>query len=189
MPALKKRLPEGRNPGIIGKNLAKFYRINQAITAPQVRLISESGEQLGVVPIDEAKAKAKELGVDLVEIAAQAEPPVAKLINYKKYRYQEERKERQAKKGTRKVEMKELWLGPLIGQHDLEVRVNRGREFLESGDHVKFTVRFSGREMAHQEFGYKVINKVKELLGDIGEVEKEPQFLGRELGVTFKPKR
>lgn len=169
--------------------MSKFYRINQAITAPEVRLFSETGEPLGVIATQAARDKAKELGVDLVEVAAQAKPPVAKLINYKKLRYQEEKKERNAKKGTRKVEMKELWLGPFIGEGDLQTRVGRGIEFLKNGDHVRFTVRFSGREMAHQEFGYKVIDKVKEMLKDLAEVEKPPQFFGRELGISFKPKK
>lgn len=169
--------------------MAKFYRINNAITAPQVRLLSEAGEALGVVPTAEAKAKAQELGVDLVEIAAAAVPPVAKLINYKKLRYQEDRREREARKGTHKVEMKELWLGPLMGEHDLLTRTNRGKEFLGDGDHVKFTVRFSGREMNHKEFGYKVITQVKGLLADVAEVEKEAVFLGRQLSIQFKPKK
>lgn len=169
--------------------MAKFYRINNAITAPQVRLLSEAGEALGVVPTAEAKAQAQELGVDLVEIAAAAVPPVAKLINYKKLRYQEDRREREARKGTHKVEMKELWLGPLMGEHDLLTRTNRGKEFLGDGDHVKFTVRFSGREMNHKEFGYKVITQVKGLLADVAEVEKEAVFLGRQLSIQFKPKK
>lgn len=141
------------------------------------------------MPTSEALAKAKELGVDMVEIAGAAKPPVVKLINYKKLRYQEDRKDRQARKGAHKVEMKELWLGPLIGEHDLSTRVNRGKEFLDSGDHVKFTVRFSGREMAHKEFGYQVLDKVKEILAPIAEIEKEPEFFGRQLFMSFKPKR
>lgn len=169
--------------------MSKYYRINQTITAPELRVIGEDGSQLGVLALAEARAKAQELGVDLVEIAPTATPPVAKLINFKKLKYQEERKEREARKGTRKVEMKELWLGPQIGIHDLETRVNRGIEFLKSGDHVRFTVRFSGREMAHKEFGYKVLDRVKEMIQEVGEVEKEPMMLGRELFLTIKPKK
>lgn len=169
--------------------MAKYYRINNAIIAPQVRLVTADGEALGVVSLAEAKQKADELQVDLVEIAAAATPPVAKLIDFKKYLYQEQRRERESKKKTHKVEMKELWLGPLIGEHDLMTRVNRGREFLKTGDHVKYTVRFSGREMAHRELGYKVTDRVKELLADVAEVEKDPQFLGRQLAITFRPKK
>jgi len=169
--------------------LSKYYRINQAINAPELRVLGEDGSQLGVLSLADAKAKAGELGVDLVEIAPLAKPPVAKLINYKKLRYQEERKEREARKGTKKVEMKELWLGPQIGEHDLQTRVNRGIEFLKSGDHVRFTVRFSGREMAHKEFGYKVLDKVKVMIAEVGEVEKAPMMLGRELFLTIKPKK
>lgn len=168
--------------------MSKFYRINNGITAPEVRVLAGDGSQIGLMPLAEAKAKAAELGVDLVEINGAATPPVVKLINYKKLRYQEEKKEREARKGTKKVEMKEFWLGPQIGEHDLLTRVNRGIEYLKGGDHVRFTVRFSGREMAHKEFGFRVLDRVKELVKEVGEVEKEPFLLGRELFITFKPK-
>lgn len=144
---------------------------------------------LGVVDTVAALNQAKEQGVDLVEITAQANPPVAKLIDYKKFIYQEEKKSRQSQKNVHRVEMKELWMGPLMGQHDLENRVNRGIEFLNAGDHVKFTIRYSGREMAHKEIGYRVIDRIKELLSEVAEVEKEPIFLGRQLSIQFKPKR
>ena len=168
--------------------MSKFYRINNAITAPSVRALAEDGTQIGVMTLAEAKAKALELGVDMVEINSTATPPVVKLINFKKLKYQDEKKEREARKGARRVEMKEFWLGPQIGEHDLLTRVNRGIEYLKDGDHVRFTVRFSGREMAHKEFGYKVLDRVKELVSEVAEVEKEPFLLGRELFITFKPK-
>ena len=154
-----------------------------------MRLISEDGVAVGIIDLAEARKQAATLGVDLVEISGNANPPVVKLINYKKFLYQEARKEKEAKKKTHRVEMKELWLGPLIGEHDLLNRVGRGKDFLKTGDHVKFTVRFSGREMAHRENGYKVIEKVKGLLAEDAEVEKEPVFLGRQLAVSFKPKK
>lgn len=138
---------------------------------------------------EEALQKARDLEVDLVEIAPNAAPPVAKLIDYKKYLYQEERKEREARKGAHRVEMKELWLGPLMGDHDLMTRVERGKEFLGNGDHVKFVVRYTGRQMAHREIGYKVIDKLKEFLTEIAEVEKEPVFVGRQLSIQFKPRK
>ena len=169
--------------------MARNYRINQAIAAPQVRVISESGESLGVLDKSEALKIAEEREVDLVEIAPMANPPVAKLVDYKKFLYQEERKEREARRGTHKVSMKELWLGPLMGEHDLKTRVERGKEFLNSGDHVKFVVRYTGRQMAHREIGYKVIDKLKEMLSEVAEVEKEPVFLGRQLSIQFKPKK
>jgi translation initiation factor IF-3 len=179
----------GRFAGRFQKNPTRGFRINQGISAPEVRLISENGEQLGVVPTNEARTKAQELEVDLVEIAANATPPVAKLIDFKKHLYQEERREREAKRKAHRVEMKELWLGPLIGEHDLMTRVNRGKEFLGSGDHVKFTIRYSGREMAHKEIGYKVVARVKELLADVAEMEKDPVFFGRQLSMQFRPKK
>jgi translation initiation factor IF-3 len=169
--------------------LARNYRINKAISAPTVRTISESGEALGVLARDEALRRAEELEVDLVEIAPNADPPVAKLVDYKKYLYQEERKEREARKGAHRVEMKELWLGPLMGEHDLMTRVERGKEFLSTGDHVKFVVRYTGRQMAHREIGYKVLDKLKGLLVDFADIEKEPVFIGRQLSIQFKPKR
>lgn len=169
--------------------MARNYRINNAISAPQVRVVSESGESLGVLDKAEALRLAQEQDVDLVEIAPMANPPVTKLVDYKKFLYQEERKEREAKRNVHKVGMKELWLGPLMGEHDLRTRVERGKEFLGEGDHVKFVVRYTGRQMAHREIGYKVIDKLKEMLSEVAEVEKDPVFIGRQLSIQFKPKK
>jgi translation initiation factor IF-3 len=169
--------------------LSRNYRINQAIGSPTIRVIGEDGEAIGILSKEEALQRAREAEVDLVEIAPNASPPVVKLIDYKKFLYQEERKEREARRGTHKVGMKELWLGPLMGEHDLVTRVERGKEFLGQGDHVKFVVRYTGRQMAHREIGYKVIDKLKELLAEVADVEKEPVFMGRQLSIHFKPKK
>lgn len=169
--------------------MSRNYRINQAIQSPNIRVISEDGTALGILTKEEALQRARESELDLVEIAPHANPPVAKLVDYKKFLYQEERKEREARKGAHKVGMKELWLGPLMGEHDLMTRVERGKEFLGQGDHVKFVVRYTGRQMAHREIGYKVIDKLKELLVEVADVEKEPVFVGRQLSIQFKPKK
>lgn len=129
----------------------------------------------------EALEKAKQLELDLIEIAPQANPPVARLANFQKFRYEENKKERGSKKGTGEGGLKELWLSPRIDEHDLKVRLNRTEEFLKKGLKVKLTVKFKGREMAHQDLGYKVLQKALTLLGDNIVVDKDPKMEGRKL--------
>lgn len=131
---------------------------------------------------EEALAKAKELELDLIEIAAQADPPVARIFDFQKFRYEESKKER----GNRKSSdggLKELWLSPRIAEHDLQVRLNRTREFLNEGQKVKLTVKFKGREMTHKELGYNVLQQALELLGEAAAVEREPKMEGRRLSL------
>lgn len=127
--------------------------------------------------------KAKELELDLIEIAPQADPPVAKIANFQKFRYEESKKERASKKGSSEGGLKELWLSPRIDEHDLKVRLNRTEEFLKKGYKVKLTVKFKGREMAHQDLGYRVLKEALELLGDKAGVEKDPKMEGRKLSM------
>ncbi len=124
--------------------------------------------------------KAKQSGMDLIEIASQATPPVARIANFQKFRYEENKKERGSKKSS-EGGLKELWLSPRIAEHDLKVRLNRTEEFLKDGHKVKLTVKFKGREMAHQELGHKVLQEALALLGDKVGVEREPKFEGRKL--------
>lgn len=126
-------------------------------------------------------AKARELELDLVEIAEKANPPVAKLIDYEKFRYQEEKKEQAARKNIREVELKEIWLSPRIAEHDLEVRLKKANEFLSKGNKVKLNVKFKGREMAHPETGYRVTEQALEWFGGRVAVERETKFEGRNL--------
>ena len=133
----------------------------------------------------EALDKAKAEGLDLIEVASQADPPVAKIANFQKFRYEEGKKERAAKKGTSLGTLKELWLSPRIADHDLKVRLNRTEEFLKAGHKVKLTVKFKGREMAHQELGYRVLNEALALLGGNAGVEREPKFEGRKLSMII----
>jgi translation initiation factor IF-3 len=127
--------------------------------------------------------------LDLVEIAPKAEPPVVRIIDFKKFKYEESKKERTSKKKTREAETKEIWLGPLISKHDLEVRIEQTKAFLDKGDRVKLTVKFGGREIVHPEFGYKVLEKVATALEDSGEKDSEPKLVGRNLSFNLKPKK
>ena len=146
-------------------------------------MIDSKGEQLGVLTLKEALEKAKLGELDLIEIAPNATPPVAKLANFQKFRYEEGKKERASKKGEGAGGLKELWLSPRIAEHDLRVRLNKTEEFLKTGHKVKLTVKFKGREMAHQELGHKVLQEALALLGDKAGVEREPKFEGRKLSM------
>lgn len=136
---------------------------------------------------EEALAAAREQELDLVEVAPTAKPPVVKIVDFKKFKYEEAKKERQARRNTHEIDTKEIWLGPLMSPHDLEVRLKRAKEFFEDGDRVKLTVKFSGREMAHKEFGYEVLDKAKEYLAEVGTPYGEPKFFGRNLSLAFNP--
>jgi translation initiation factor IF-3 len=130
---------------------------------------------------DEAIQKAKELGLDLVEVAANAQPPVARIVDFQKFRYQENKKEQQARKNRSQIEVKEIWLSPRIAEHDLLVRLKRADEFLDKGNKVKLTVKFRGREMAHPEVGHVVVKSALSYFGDKIAIERETKFEGRNL--------
>lgn len=158
----------------------KFYRLNYQIQSPQLRLLDEEGKQIGVVTKLEALQKAKELELDVVEIAPNAKPPVAKLIDFKKFKYQEAKKEREARKSQKHVGVKEVRLRPFIGAHDFDTRLARGKEFLDEGNQLKINVAFKGREITRKEFGFTVINRFIAALPSI-KVVREPKMLGRVL--------
>lgn len=145
-------------------------------------MIDSKGNQLGILTRAEALEKAKEEQLDLIEIAPQADPPVARITNFQKFRYEESKKARASKKDP-SGGLKELWLSPRIAEHDLGVRLHRTREFLDAGYKVKLTVKFKGREMAHQELGYKVLQEIVAQLGDGAAIEREPKFEGRKLSM------
>lgn len=159
-------------------------RINERITAPTVRLLDEEAKQIGVVTIDEARKIASERELDLVEIAGAAQPPVVKVIDYKKYLYQLKKKKQEEKRNTHTSETKQIQLGPFIGDHDLEIKTRHGREFLEDGDKVKFIVKFRGRQMSRTELGAVVLRKVIEQLADISKVEREIKLEGRQMSLV-----
>ena len=165
----------------------KFYRLNYQITAPQFRLIDEEGKQIGVITKEEALKKARLEEKDLVEIAPHAKPPVVKLINFKKFKYMEEKKKKAEKKKAKSGEIKEIRLSPFIGKHDLETRLNQGKEFLNGGNQLKVVVKFQGREITHKEFGFNVLNTFVNSVKDSAKIVREPHFEGRLLVATLAP--
>lgn len=158
----------------------KFYRLNYQITSPELRLLDEGGKQIGVVSKIEALQKAKELNIDVVEIAPNAKPPVAKLIDFKKFKYQEAKKDRENRKSQKNVGVKQIRLRPFIGEHDFQTRKAKALEFLEEGNQVKINVQFKGRELAKKEFGYKVIQKFIGQLNSV-KVVREAHMEGKTL--------
>ena len=154
--------------------------INEQIKARQVRLVDEAGEQAGVVSIQDALARAEEVGLDLVEISPNAEPPVCKILDYSKYKYEQQKKAAEARKKQKVIEVKELKFRPNIDDHDYDVKIKAARRFLEAGDKVKITLRFRGREMAHLDLGMKVMARVREELADLAKVEMDARVEGRQ---------
>lgn len=171
------------------KTIGKYFRINERIQAPQLRVIGSDGTQLGVISKEEALEKAKEAELDLVEVAPQVQPPVARIIDFEKFRYQEEKKEQAARKHAKDVALKEIWLSPRIAQHDLEVRLRKAEEFIEHGNRVKITVKFRGREMGHPETGHKVTTQALTMLGGKIHIERETKFEGRNLTTIIGPNK
>lgn len=176
-----------RNPGLPKKPVSDGPRANREITAPTVRLIADSGEMLGVFSLRDALRKAEESGLDLVEISPNAAPPVCKVMDYGKYRYQLQKKSQEAKKKQKVIELKEIKLRPNIDQHDLEVKMKHVHKFLGEGNKVKFTLRFRGREMAHQDLGKQLLLKIKDELGEQVKVDHAPKSEGRQMIMIVSP--
>ncbi|MDP2638294.1 MAG: translation initiation factor IF-3 [Candidatus Levybacteria bacterium] len=165
----------------------KFYRINERIFASQLRVLDAEGKQVGVLTRFEALQKAKELGVDLVEVAPMANPPVVKIIDFKKFLYQEAKKKNEEKKRSKVSETKEIRLGPFMNDHDLQVMIRRGTGFLEDNDKVRLIVKFMGRQIAHPEFGKEIMQKVINALTGISKLERDPHFEGKQLIAILSP--
>jgi translation initiation factor IF-3 len=163
-------------------------RVNEEIRVREVHLIDKDGGNKGTVPIAEALQAAQEAGLDLVEISPNASPPVVKILDYGKYKYQEQKKAAEARKKQKVVEVKELKYRPMIDDHDYDVKMRAMQRFFEEGDKVKITLRFRGREMAHQELGTKLLNRVKEDTAKIAKVESEPRFEGRQMIMILAPR-
>src|SRR5690349_23409470 len=154
------------------------------IRVPQVRVLDEDGSQLGVMPTPQALAMAQERGLDLVEVAPTAAPPVVKFLDYGQYKYELTKREKEAKRKQRAVEFKEVRLTPKIGIGDFETKVHRAVEFLEDGDRIKVTVRFRGRELTHPELGRTLLTRFTDQIKDHGTVERAPVFEGKSMFVT-----
>ncbi len=174
-------------PNQLPQKQADETRINEQIRVPRVRLIDEEGEMQGVMPMRTALEKAQALGLDLVEISPNADPPVCKILDYGKYRYQEQKRKAEARKKQKIVEIKELKLRPGIEEHDLDVKMKAAIRFLEAGDKVKFTLRFRGREMSHQHLGFKLMQRVKEILEGKIRVDQEPRLEGNQAIMLVSP--
>ena len=158
------------------------------IDVPKVRLISEKGEQVGVVSKSEALAMAQEVGLDLVEVSPNADPPVCKILDYGKLKYETQKKKNEARKKQKIIEVKEIKMRPGIDQHDYDVKMRSIHRFLDEGDKVKVTLRFRGREMVHQELGVKVLERVRDDLTTIAKVEQFPKMEGRQMTMVMAPK-
>ena len=163
--------------------------INEQIRDKEVRLISENGEQLGIMSAKEAYFKAQEAGLDLVKIAQTAKPPVCKIIDYGKYKYELARKEKEAKKKQKTIEIKEVRLSPNIDSNDLNTKVSAARKFISKGNKVKITLRFRGREMAHMNNSKYILEDFAKSLADIAVVEKAPKVEGRTMTMFLAEKR
>ena len=163
-------------------------RINEEIRVREVQLIDQTGKNHGPVEIAAALQRAQEAGLDLVEIAPNSSPPVCKILDYGKYKYQAQKKAAEARKKQKVVEVKEIKLRPMIDDHDYFVKMRSMQRFFEDGDKVKVTLRFRGREMAHQELGYQLLNRVKDDTGKIAKVEQEPRFEGRQVVMVLAPR-
>lgn len=163
--------------------------INEQIRCKEVRVIGEEGQQLGVMPPKEAMKLAKEANVDLVKIAPSANPPVCKLVNYGKYRYELARKEKEAKKKQKTVEVKEVRISPNIDTNDLNTKVNNAKKFIAKGNKVKVTLRFRGREMAHMQQSKHILDDFAEMLAEVAVVEKPAKLEGRSMSMVLTEKR
>ena len=153
-----------------------------------MRLINADGENVGVVPTRQAMAMAEEANLDLVEVSPDAKPPVAKILDYGKFKYQEQKKANEARKNQKVIEIKEIKMRPMIDDHDYGVKMKAINRFFEEGDKVKITLRFRGREMAHQELGQLLLDRVRKDTGEIAKVESEPRFEGRQIVMILSPR-
>lgn len=166
-----------------------IYRINDRIWAAQLRVLDSEGKQIGILSKQEALDKAKEQELDLVEIASQAVPPVAKIIDFNKFLYQESKKKQEEKKKAKISETKEVRLGPFMSDNDLQVMVSRARGFLGDGDKVRIIVKYVGRQITHPEFGHQILQKMLAALEDISKVDRQPKLEGKQLITIISPER
>ena len=163
-------------------------RVNDQITVEKVRVIDADGEMVGVISVEEGVELAFEVGLDLVEVSPHADPPVCKILDYGKFKYEAQKKANEARKKQKVIEVKEIKMRPGIDEHDYQVKMRAVRKFLEHGDKVKMTIRFRGREMAHQNLGMKVLDRVRDDLGEDIKIEQFPKTEGRLMTMVMAPK-
>ena len=163
-------------------------RVNRDIDAPRIRLIDHTGEQAGIVTVEEGLRRANDVSLDLVEIAPLASPPVCKILDVGKLKYQEQKKRSEARKKQKTIEIKEIKIRPNIDNHDYDVKMRSAKRFIEDGDKVKVTLRFRGRELAHQELGARVLERIKEELDLVAKGEQMPKMEGRQMVMVVAPR-
>ncbi len=162
-------------------------RANNRINSPEVQVIGSTGENLGIINTNKAISMAKEEGLDLIEIAPNAKPPVCKIIDMGKYKYDAQKKANKAKKKQKKIELKEIKLRPVTETHDYNFKLKNAQKFLSKGDKVKFTIRFKGRELQHSNLGHNLMNKIQEDIKLVGKVEMNPKFDGKQMIMVIQP--
>lgn len=167
--------------------MRKFYKVNQFIKAEEVRLIADDGENFGIVSLSEALFKAKQKNMDLVQVTEKVNPPICKLIDFQKFKYQEQKKVQSGKKKGKTQEVKEVRFTPFIGKADFDSRIKKIKGYLEDGDKVKLTVKFTGRQITRKDFGNKVMDNAVEVLADLCKVEQTPKLQGKMLFMIIKP--
>lgn len=166
----------------------KDPRVNRRIRSAEVRIIDPDGEQLGIMTLDDALDKAEEFGLDLVEVAPNAKPPVCRIMDYGKYKYQQKKRSAEARKKSSRVELKEVKMRPKTDDHDFMTKVRHAKKFLEEGNKVKFTVMFRGREITHPEIASEMLHRAAGILVEIADVEQTPKLEGRNMGMMLSPK-
>ena len=162
-------------------------KANNRINSPEVQVISSNGENLGIINTNKAISMAKEEGLDLIEIAPNANPPVCKIIDMGKYKYEAQKKANKAKKRQKKIELKEIKLRPVTEAHDYNFKLKNAQKFLSKGDKVKFTIRFKGRELKHSNLGHDLMSKIKEDMKLVGKLEMDPKFDGKQMIMVIQP--
>ena len=163
-------------------------RVNELITSAQVRLVDENGEQVGVVTTADALRRAQDVGLDLLEVSPNADPPVCKILDYGRFRYEAQKKKNEARKKQKTIDVKEIKMRPNIDTHDYEVKMRSIHRFIGDGDKVKVTMRFRGREMVHQEIGKQVLDRVREEMEPTAKVEQFPKLEGRQMTMVMAPR-
>ena len=171
----------------VKRDIVKQLRVNERIMAKEIRLVGEKGEQLGIMPVIQAREMARKQSLDLVEVAPSSVPPVCRLLDYGKYKYEQAKKEQLAKKSQKLSLLREVRLRPKIGIHDFEAKARTARKLITAGDKVKITLMFRGRESTHPELGWKVLQRMVESLNDISYLERKPVMEGRRMNIIVAP--
>ena len=177
-----------RRPRSLEAPTRKGPRINEEILVPNVRLVDENGEMVGVVSAGEGLEMAKDAGLDLVEISPNADPPVCKILDFGKYKFEEQKKRHEQRKKQKIIAVKEIKMRPSIDVHDYDVKIRNARRFIDDGDKVKVTIRFRGRELAHQQLGMKVLERMRDDMEEVSKVEQTPQMEGRMMTMVIASK-